>query len=213
MKIREKIFLVGGGGHCKSCIDVIEEENRFDIKGIIDIPEKLGNEILGYKIIGTDDELPDLAKQGYNFIITVGHLGNPNLRTKLFNIIRENGGKLPIIISPLAQVSKYSKIEGGTIIMHHTIINTDAQIGWNCIINNKALVEHDCKIGDNVHISTGAIINGDCRVDTNCLIGSSSVLKQSTSICSDSIIGAGSVVVKNITKPGVYIGTPAKKIK
>ena len=35
-----EIILVGGG-HCKSCIDVIEAEGRFIIKGIIDLPDML----------------------------------------------------------------------------------------------------------------------------------------------------------------------------
>ena len=32
----KEIILIGGGGHCKSVIDVIEQENRFTIAGIID---------------------------------------------------------------------------------------------------------------------------------------------------------------------------------
>ena len=38
-------------GHCKSCIDVIEAENQYQIKGILDIKEKLGQSLLGYKIM------------------------------------------------------------------------------------------------------------------------------------------------------------------
>ena len=50
----EKIILIGGGGHCKSVIDVIEQEGKFQIAGIID---KQGNisKVLGYPIIGNDD--------------------------------------------------------------------------------------------------------------------------------------------------------------
>lgn len=37
---KEKIILIGVGGHCKSVIDVIEAENKFDIAGIIDVKKK-----------------------------------------------------------------------------------------------------------------------------------------------------------------------------
>lgn len=37
-----KIILIGGGGHCHSVIDVIEQENRFNIAGIIDKKEHIG---------------------------------------------------------------------------------------------------------------------------------------------------------------------------
>ena len=36
----KKIILVGGGGHCKSCVDVIENENKYKIKAIIDKKKK-----------------------------------------------------------------------------------------------------------------------------------------------------------------------------
>ena len=71
------IILIGGGGHCKSCIDAIEQENRFTIAGIIDVPEKFGQNILGYPIIGCDDDLEDLSKKHDNFIITLGQIKTP----------------------------------------------------------------------------------------------------------------------------------------
>ena len=50
VNIMNKIILIGGGGHCKSVIDVIEQEARFEIAGIIDKPELLGTKILGYPV-------------------------------------------------------------------------------------------------------------------------------------------------------------------
>lgn len=210
---KPRIILVGGGGHCKACIDVIEVENKYQIHGVIDVPEKLGETILGYEIIGNDDDITTLAQQNNNFLITIGHLGNADLRIRLFNLIKNNGGNLPIITSPLSHVSKHSIILEGTVIMHNVIINADAKIGENCIINNKALIEHDVIVENNCHVSTNAVLNGECLVEGNCLIGSSSVLKQTINICNNTIIGAGSVVIKNITESGVYVGSPAKRIK
>ena len=53
----ENIVLIGGGGHCASCIDIIEQEAKFQIAGIIDIPDKLGTTLLGYPVIGSDENL------------------------------------------------------------------------------------------------------------------------------------------------------------
>lgn len=66
------IILVGGGGHCKACIDVIEKENKYKIAGIIDIREKLHQKVLGCEIIATDDDLPRLVKEYDYFLITIG---------------------------------------------------------------------------------------------------------------------------------------------
>ncbi len=211
--MNKNIILVGGGGHCKSCIDIIETESKYKIKGIIDIPEKLGQDILSYKIIGIDEDIPNLTKSGVCFLITVGHIKNSKLRIKLFNLIKENRGDLPVIMSSLAYVSKYSIIGEGTIIMHQAVVNVLSNIGKNCIINNQALIEHDVKVGNNNHISTNANINGDCIIGNNCFIGSGATIKNGISITDNCIIGAGTVVIKNIEESGVYVGCPAIKIR
>ena len=81
----DKIILIGGGGHCKSCIDVIEQAGTFQIAGVVDVSEKLHRKMLGYEIIATDDDLPDLVKEYENFLITLGHIKSPTRRMELFN--------------------------------------------------------------------------------------------------------------------------------
>ena len=210
---RPEIILVGGGGHCKSCIDVIESEDKYDIKGILDLPSELGKEVLGYTVIGNDDDIASYATENYSFLITVGHMGKTDLRKKLFSTIKSNGGKLPVIVSSKAHVSKYSEIGKGTIVMHNSIVNADTIIGENCIINSKALIEHDVVIGGNCHISTNANINGNCNVGDDCFIASNSTLKNGVEIVGGSFVGIGSVVTKTINNKGLYFGNPAKKLK
>ena len=210
---KPELILVGGGGHCKSCIDVIEACGRYKIRGIIDLPGEINKSILGYHVIGNDEDLPKLASEGCNFLITIGHMDNSTRRRKLFDIIVNNGGNLPVIKSPSATVSKHSVIADGTIIMHYSIVNVGAKIGKNCIINNKALVEHDTVIGNNCHISTDANVNGNCTIGDNVFIGSGVTVKNGISIIDNAVIGIGSILVKSIEIAGVYVGNPAKKIK
>ena len=91
--MKEKIILIGGGGHCKSCIDVIEQEGRFQIAGIVDLPEKMHQKILGYEIIAIDDDLPRLAGKYENFLITMGQIKSPEKRIRIFQTLKEPGVK------------------------------------------------------------------------------------------------------------------------
>jgi len=191
---KESIILIGGGGHCKSVIDVIEMQGKYEIVGIIDVPEKLNQDVLNYKIIGQDKDLPEFVKRYNNFHITVGQLRNPEPRMKLFKELRKLNAILPVIISPLAHVSQYASIGEGTVIMHQALVNADAKIGSNTIINSKALIEHDVIIGDNCHISTGAIVNGGVRIGNNVFYGSGAVSKEYISIPDNSFIKANSIV-------------------
>jgi sugar O-acyltransferase (sialic acid O-acetyltransferase NeuD family) len=190
----KKILLIGAGGHCKSCIDVVEQQGLYQIAGIID--KNLANEstVLGYPIIGTDEDLVDLRQEYEYAFVTVGQIKTPELKIKLFNRLTELGYKTPSIISPLAYVSKHAQVGRGTIVMHHALINAGADIGENCIINSKALVEHDALVGNHCHISTGAVINGNVKVSDNSFVGSQATTKQGVVILEKSFIKAGSVV-------------------
>ena len=193
MQNKPKILLIGGGGHCKSVIDVIEQENRFKIAGIIDKKELIGTKVLNYEVIACDDDLEELFKTYKNAIVTVGQIKSNIPRVKLFNILKDIGYSLPTIISPLAYVSKYANIDQGTIIHHQALVNANTKIGKNCIINTKALIEHDVVVEDNCHISTAAIINGGVVVEQNSFIGSNATTKEYITTKKSSFIKAGSV--------------------
>ena len=205
---QKNLILVGGGGHCKSVIEVAESAG-YDIKGILDMPDEVGKEVLpGHKVIGTDDEIPQYVEE-CDFIITVGFIKNPALRIKLYNKVKAAGGRLATIIASTAHVSKYAELGEGTVIMHHAFVNAGAKIGDNCIINTFVNIEHDAEVGNQCHISTGTMVNGECKIGENCFIGSQSVCANCIEIASDIIVGAGSVVRKSIRVKGIYAGNPA----
>lgn len=208
----KELILVGGGGHCKSVIDVAESAG-YQIKGILDMPVNVGNKVLGHSIIGTDDQIINYVDDAL-FIVTVGHIKDATLRIKLHQRIIDAGGNLATIVAPTAHVSRYAHLGVGTVVMHHAVVNADANIGRGCIINTFANIEHDARIGDYCHISTGAIVNGNCIVGNEIFLGSQSVVVNGIEITDGCVIGAGSLVRKNLSQKGVYSGIPATlKIK
>ena len=206
--MKRPLILIGGGGHCKSVIEVAESAG-YEIKGILDMPDEVGKDVLpGHKVIGTDDEIPQYVEK-CDFVITVGFIKNPALRIKLYNKVKAAGGRLATIIASTAHVSKYAELGEGTVIMHQAFVNAGAKIGDNCIINTFVNIEHDAVVGNQCHISTGTMVNGECKIGENCFIGSQSVCANCIEIASDIIVGAGSVVRKSIRMKGIYAGNPA----
>lgn len=194
LKNSREIILIGGGGHCSSVIDVIEQQQVYKIAGIVDLKEKIGQKNLGYKFIGSDDDIPQLAKEYKNFIITLGMLRSSQRRIDLFNQMKLLSVNFPVIISPRAYVSSHSSIGMGSVIMHMAIVNANATIGRNCIVNSRALIEHDACIGDHCHISTGATINGGTRIGEKSFVGSGSVCREYIEVPPGSFIKAHSLV-------------------
>lgn len=191
--MKKKIILIGGGGHCKSCIDVIEQADIYNIAGIIEVPEKAQLRILGYSVIGTDNDLSRLIKTYPNVLITIGHIKSPARRIQLYNDLKTLGASFPIIKSPLSYVSRNTNIGEGTIIMHNALINAGATVGKNCIINTSALIEHDAFVEDHCHISTNAVINGGAQIGNGSFVGSGAVIKEYISVSANSFIKANSL--------------------
>ena len=194
----KKIIISGTGGHAKACIDVIEEEKKYKIIGLIEKNKSNKNKFMNYPILGQDKDLKKFKEKNLNIFIAIGQIKNSSSRENMFNHLTSRGYILPIVISPRAYISKKAVIGKGSIIMHDVIINSFSKIGKNCIINNKSLIEHSSVIGNHTHISTGVIINGDCEVGNNSFIGSGSVIKEGTYIGNNCVVGMGQIIKKDI---------------
>lgn len=227
------ILLIGAGGHCRSCIDVIEQEGRFSIAGIVDkaggayslklkaergLEELRGKReggdgkgeaeeegVLGYPIVGTDDVLSELRKKYQYALVTVGQIKSPGVRIRLFDRLLDLGFEMPTIVSPLAYVSKHARIGQGTIIMHHALVNAGARIGNNCIINTKALIEHDAIIEKNCHIATGAVVNGNAIFSNGSFMGSNAVIREGLVVGKLCLVGSRVCVKTNLKDKTKYI--------
>ena len=192
----KNIILIGAGGHCNSCIDVIELEKKYKIIGLVDDKKKIKN--LKYKILGNDKNLKILLTKSKFAHISIGQINDFKKREEIFLNLKKIGFKMPSIISPLAYVSPKAKIGEGTIVMHGAIINRGAIIGNNCIVNTKALIEHDTSVGDNCHVSTRSTLNGGVIIGNNSFIGSHAILKQNIKVGKNCFVNANLFVNKNI---------------
>ena len=192
-KIKPNLVLIGGGGHCVSVIDMIENGNEYKILGILDSNIKENN-ILGYKILGGDNLIPELVNENTYFLITVGQIKSYSTRKKIAKILIENKAKLATVISSLAYVSKHASIEEGSVIMNHAVVNAKAKIGKNCIINTMSNIEHGASIGEFCHISTCAVVNGESVIGNGTFIGSNATISNNIVIKDNSVISAGKFV-------------------
>lgn len=190
--MKPKLILIGGGGHCASCIDVIEQEDQFEIAGIVDNNSAISS-LFGYSVLGNDDALKEIRSSYDYALITIGQMRSPAVRIKLFEYAKLVGFRIPTIVSPRAYVSKHALLGEGTIVMHDALINARVIVGKNCIINSKALIEHDANVEDNCHVSTGAIINGGAIIKQGTFVGSNAVTKESVQTKENDFIKAGLV--------------------
>lgn len=203
---KPSLILLGAGGHAHACIDVIEQHGRYQIVGLIGMPDEMLDQHLGYAVIGTDADLPELAKTISYALITLGQIETPAHRTRLYQQVVALGFQLPTILAPSANVSRHATIGAGTIVMHGANVNAGASVGKNCIINTRALLEHDAILADHCHISTGAIINGNTTIGSGCFVGSGSIIKEGVSIGQNCLVGMGLAVRHNLPNNAKFAG-------
>jgi len=137
-------------------------------------------------------------------------IGNNNVRLNKSNYLLENGIKLATLIHSHALVSRFSKIEDGTVIFANAVINPFSNIGRACIINTGVVVEHDCKIEDGVHISPNASIAGTVSIGEKSWVCVGGVISNNINVGSNSVVGAGGVVVDDVPSNVLVAGVPAK---
>ena len=213
MSSKPDIVLVGGGGHCKVVISIVKKLDTFNITGISDLKENLGKKVLGIETRYTDDELEDLHDKGIKYaFVTLGSVGDPDRRIRLFEMLKRIGFQLPVIISRDSIVDKTVEIDEGTVIMPGAIINAGTKIGKNCIVNSGAIIDHDCTIGDHVHVAPGVTVSGSVKIGTGSHIGTGASVIQGINIGRNVLIGAGSVVTNDVEDNSRVMGVPARRI-
>lgn len=198
------ILLVGAGGHAGACIDVIEQEGRFIVAGLVGLRPEVGTRKFGYSVLGTDADLPALLGDYVYALVSVGQIKTPEPRIRLFDLLQQNGCTLPVIVSPRAYVSPHASLGAGTIVLHGAVVNAGAAVGRNCILNSQSLVEHDAVVADHCHIATAAAINSGVRIGAATFIGSNSCVRQGINIGERCLIGMGQRVLADCG-PGTHM--------
>jgi len=116
-----------------------------------------------------------------------------------------------VFIGPFCEIQSETIIGARSRIQSHTFVCSLVTIGEDCFVGHGVIFINDT-------FSIGTPSRGDKRlwkstkIGNNVYIGSNATILP-VEISSNVVIGAGSVVTKNISKPGMYAGNPAKKIR
>lgn len=197
--MKDRIILLGSGGHARSVVDVIESMDTYDIYGFVDVAEKGSSAYRGYKMIGHDDNLQEIYDSGIRYAcVCVGYLGQGRIRDGIYRRLKQIGFELPVLIDPTAVLARDARVGEGTFIGKKVVVNSKAVVGKMAIINTSAVVEHDCRIGDYCHISVNSTLCGEVHIEDRSFVGAGATVIQKIRVGKDCVIGAGSIVVHNL---------------
>ena len=210
----ENIVIIGSSGHAKVIIDIVEQEGLYKIAGLLHRHQKVGEQTLGYQVLGQDEDLPQLM-ENHSLRGAIVAIGDNFIRSKVVDRLREICPALPFVsaIHPKASIAKDVFIGEGTVIMAGVTINPCCSIGQFCILNTNSSLDHDSVIKDFSSIAPRVTTGGDCEIGAYSAVSIGAVLTQGIHIGEHTVIGAGSTVLKNIGSFKVAYGTPAKAVR
>lgn len=114
-------------------------------------------------------------------------------------------------VGPFTEIQKEVIIGEKCKVQSHAFICELVTIGNNCVIGHGVMFVNDL-------FKTGGPAMGhrellkSTTIGNNVSIGSNATILP-VEICDNVVIGAGAVVTKNITKPGIYAGNPARFLR
>ena len=196
-----KLAIIGASGHGRVVADIARRNGYKEIV-FLDDDDSI-HECGGYPVIGKSSEAGTIDAD-----VIIG-IGNAGVRKQIQESLPDE--KLVTLIHPDAVVAEDVVIGKGTVVMAGAVINPGVRIGKGCIINTCSSVDHDCEAGDYVHIAVGSHLCGTVSVGDGTWIGAGATVSNNVNICGDCMIGAGTVVIKDIEKPGTYVGVPARE--
>lgn len=210
----ENIALIGSSGHAKVVIDLIEHEGRRTIVGLVDGTRRIGEQTLGYSILGREEDLPKLVVSHSLHGVVVA-IGDNFLRWRVASRVSELCPELPFVsaIHPDAYVSPHSTIEDGTVILAGVVVNSCCSVGRLCILNTNASLDHDSTMEAYSSLAPGVAIGGNCTIGHYSAICIGAAIAHGIRVGKHTVVGAGSTVVTNIPSYRVAYGSPAKEVR
>lgn len=214
MTIRNKLLVIGCGGHARFLLGLIAN-SHFEALGLIDAGDDWDDSevIMGVSVVGSLSSIGEQYHLGWRGV-ALG-IGDNYLRKRIYYQLREMGFTFPNLIHPTAIIDATAVLGEGNVIGPSAVVGAKVVLGNNNIVNSGAVIEHQTVIGDHCHVSLSAVICGNVTIGDYVFLGANSTVIEKVNVSNRTILGAGGTLVCSTKSIGLtLIGCPAKeKIK
>jgi len=191
-----KLALFGYGGHAREAACQIDQEITFFVD------DQYANEIA--------KPISEFNPEEYVMMVAVAD--SKDRADVVDRLPKET--KYFTFIHPSVQIMDINiEVGEGSFIGANSILTTNIKLGKHALLNRGNHIGHDCKIGDYFSMMPCAVVGGNVNIGDNVYLGSCSNVREKINITSNTTVGMNAAVVKNLTKSGIYVGVPTKKMK
>ena len=191
-----KLALFGYGGHAREAACQIEQEVTFFVD------DKYSNDIA--------KPISEFNPEEYMMIVAVADSKD---RADIVAKLPKETKYFTFIHPSVHIMDDNIQVGVGSFIGANSILTTNIKLGNHALLNRGNHIGHDSVAGNFFSMMPCAVIGGNVTLGDNVYLGSCSNVREKINVNSNVLIGMNAAVVKDITEPGVYVGTPTKKIK
>ena len=206
-----KYLIIGGGGHARVIIDLIQcVGKKSSTLGIADPNLPIGSRFMDIPVLGGDEVIYDFAATEVELVNGIGSVSTESFRKQVYEKLKSERYTFSTLVHPSAVIAENVILGEGTVVMAGSIIQAGSKIGDNVILNTGCLIDHDCIINDHVHIAPRTTISGGVQIGAGSFIGIGTSISQGIRIGTNTLVGAGSVVIQDLGDNMKAFGNPAK---
>ncbi len=208
------VFLVGSSGHARVIIDIVEQENRYQIAGLLDAYEPVGKKIMGYPVLGSEKDLPELLTQFPDASLIIA-IGDNDVRRQVRDQILEHWkeAKFANAIHPAATIGRGVQMGNGVVVMAGAVVNPLCHLHDFSLVNTRASLDHESVLEEFSSLAPGATTGGNVQVGKGAVIAIGATVLHGVSIGAYTVLGAAALLTQNTQEYELWYGVPAKKIR
>jgi len=210
----ESIFVLGASGHAKVVIDILERQSQWRIAGLVDTYKATGTMLMGYRVLGSEDRLPELMAQ-YGVGGGIVAIGDNRMRRQVALRVAAIASQFRFInaVHPSARIAREVEMGEGIAIMAGVTVNAGTRIGNFCYVNTNASVDHDNVLEPFSCLQPNSATGGNVRLGSLSVLAMGAIAVPGISIGEDTVVGAGSTVLDDMPDGVVAYGTPCRIIR
>jgi sugar O-acyltransferase (sialic acid O-acetyltransferase NeuD family) len=202
---RERVLLIGGGGGGGSItVDAIQRGTHQMAVGILDNNASLhGKTMLGVPILGANDMVGELWKQGAFDAAIIVVTANVDERANLFESIRSLGVKFTNVVDPAATLRANVQLGVGNLIMANAYLAACVTLGDNNFLASHTVIEHHSVVGNHCTFGPRTVTSGAVTIGDRVKMGMNVMLEPYLTIGSGSLIPSGLIVIDSVPPDSV----------
>lgn len=209
----KRIAIIGSAHLGQQIAYHIHQDTDDKVVAFFDEFQEKGKFIHNIPVIGgNNDVVKEFERSSFDEILVAIGYKHLDFKKEIFDELKD---KIPYytFVHSSAYVDPSATIGQGSVVYPGCIIDQGVEIGDNVLLNVSCIVAHDTKIGSHSFLSPSVAVAGFVTIGEQCVIGINSTIIDKIKIVGKSQTGAGAIVIKNLDKPGLYVGNPARFIR